>query len=129
MRKRKRLDICIDSEIAVQMREASLKRYGNSRSLSRLIEDLFKYFREPSFIDELKAKRDRYDEWCMKTAEIEKIGISSFKCNTCYATFSTRPTDGNCCPACCSSDLELTHNKGEESEQFEKQWYRPLRTT
>jgi Zn finger protein HypA/HybF involved in hydrogenase expression len=131
MQKRKRLDISIDPEIALQMRQGSVMRYGNNRSLSHLIEELFENFKKHADPKELTARRDRYDAWCKdnygfwnkdNVENVVIIGISSFKCNTCYATFSTRPTDGKCCPACHSLDLELTHDEGEEPKQFEQWW-------
>jgi hypothetical protein len=37
-----RLNISLDPEIAKQLRHAALEKYGNSRSLSKLIEDMAK---------------------------------------------------------------------------------------
>jgi hypothetical protein len=39
---KERMDISVDSEIAMQLKEAAFKKYGNLRSTSRFIEDLFK---------------------------------------------------------------------------------------
>jgi len=120
MNERKRLDISIDSEIVIRMREASVKRYKNNRSLSRLIEDLFKVYEEYREPEELKAQRATYDEWCNEN-EKGIIRLSKFMCNTCYATFEVRPTDGWCCPACHSSDLKST---SVHPDLFERQWWR-----
>jgi hypothetical protein len=39
---KERINISLDSEIAKQMRLAAVEKYGDSKSFSTLIEDLFK---------------------------------------------------------------------------------------
>jgi hypothetical protein len=51
---KKRLDISIDSNIAREMREYSLRKCGNSRSLSQMIEDLWRDRRESLDDEEIK---------------------------------------------------------------------------
>lgn len=55
----KRLDISIDEKIAMEMREESLKRYGNSRSRSRMIEELWRDRREPIDNKELAKQQQQ----------------------------------------------------------------------
>jgi len=37
---KQKITISIDSDIAMKLRDASIKKYGNARSMSRLVEDL-----------------------------------------------------------------------------------------
>jgi hypothetical protein len=100
---KKRLDISIDSETAKEMQEYSLRKYGNSRSLSKMIEDLWRD-RESLDEEEIKANRNRYNDLCEKLCEENNLKGHNFKfkCKNCDAEFYARPPDAWSCPSCSS---------------------------
>jgi len=121
---KKRLDISIDEDIAQEMQEEALRRYRNSRSFSRMIEELWGDRREPPDIEMIKASRKNYDKWYgqnRKRLNLSKRELA-IKCNTCEAYFMARPTDAKYCPACGSPDMKIGDDAAFEQQ---KRWYTP----
>ncbi len=122
---KKRLDISIDEDIAQEMQEEAVRRYRNSRSLSKMIEELWGDRREPPDIKEIKAKREHYEKWYDKNEKKLQLAREELdlKCNTCEAYFMTSPTDARYCPACGSIDLAIDDDEAPEQQ---KAWYKPI---
>jgi len=120
---KKRLDISIDEDTAQEMQEEALRRYRNSRSLSKMIEEMWRDRKVPITIEEIKAKREHYEKWYDKNEK--KLHLAreelDLKCNTCEAYFMTQPTDARYCPACGGIDLAIDDDAPEQ----QKAWYTP----
>ena len=109
----KRLNISIDSKIAMQMREASLKKYGNSRSLSHLIEDLWNNHKVRPNIDEIKVLMEEYNEWSSKELKKNADLKQTFKCQNCGGSWASYLLTLYCF-YCGSSELILESSGNDE---------------
>lgn len=121
MMARKRYDITIDEDLGTRMKDAAFKKYGNSRSFSTLIEDLFKAMnnRPIADIEAIKAAREEYAKELNQ--DMDKLFFSvedyksacgagafrDYRCKTCGAEFETMVKDAKYCPSCQQSDLYL----------------------
>ena len=119
-----RINISLDPVIAKQMRRAALEKYGNYRSFSTFIEDMFKGQDKPIGeneidIEGIKAAREKYaakynetmDQVFFKFGDYKSAcgsgAFRSYRCKTCDAEFETMVTDAKCCPSCHQSNLEM----------------------
>jgi hypothetical protein len=119
-----RINISLDPEIAKQLRRAALEKYGNSRSLSTFIEDMFKGQDKPIEeneidIEGIKAARKKYaakynetmDQLFFNVGDYRSAcgsgAFRSYRCKTCDAEFETMVTDAKSCPSCHQSVLEM----------------------
>ena len=124
---KQKITISLDSEIAKQLRMDSIEKYGDARSMSRLIEDLATNAAKvttPS-IEDIKVARSEY----IKRTNMGNVGCSdgetgtcgfqperSLLCNACGWLFVSFPSISLCCPACRSLDLKYI----EDKEYFER---------
>lgn len=100
--------------MAERLRRASMERYKNMRSVSRLIEDFISQNLINIDIDSIKSDRARYDKAYedtlaamdpkAKMCEIEFY--KEYTCETCQAQFTSRPSDAKYCPACQSPKIK-----------------------
>ena len=111
---KERINISIDIDIARQMRDASLKKYGNLKSFSTLIEDMFKGLdSKPNInVEDIKASHERYiEEYAMEAVTAGKTCGLPFTrqliCNVCGSEFSTQPINAKFCPACTSPKVRI----------------------
>ena len=122
-----RIELSLDPEIITLLRTVAIKKYGNLRSVSRLIEDLaaamcpecgdihIHELKTPNIdIEAIKAARLEY----MKRTNMANVNCSygefgscsfsperNVSCRTCGALFITYPSLSLCCPDCRSLDL------------------------
>ncbi len=109
-----RINISLDSEIAKQLRLAAMEKYGNSRSASRLIEDMIKEYANKPDIEAMRAARTKYEadyDTAIKAMPKGKklCGVEFYKwykCETCDGKFQTTPMDAKHCPACGGSKIK-----------------------
>jgi hypothetical protein len=113
-----RINISLDPEIAKQLRHAALEKYGNSRSLSKLIEDLAKGLNKID-IEEIKAARqkcatdlnDEMDKVFFRFGDYRSVCGASlfhdFRCKICDAEFQTTFSDARYCPSCHSDVIQI----------------------
>ena len=109
---KQKITISLDSEIAKALRLQSIEKYGDSRSMSRLIEDLamgeVKKEHDPEAV---KANREEYCRTFMEeqTKPIcwpcGKGWIDLFVCKACDCEFHAPIPDANFCPACSSTQI------------------------
>jgi len=110
-----RIDLNLKPETIQQIREQSLKRYGNFRSMSRYIEDLLtaansKEEPKPDFEAIKQAREDYQENLTPEKVEVYKIygescpkcaGIRlNYDCLKCGASFETLEIDALFCPRC-----------------------------
>jgi predicted Zn-ribbon and HTH transcriptional regulator len=128
---KERVNISLDPEIAKQLRRMALEKYGNSRSLSNLIEDMAKGLdnkiemdnklaeEEKIDIEEIKAEREKYATELNN--DMDRVffhlgnhksacgsgAFQNFRCKTCGAEFETVVTDARSCPSCRSDVVQI----------------------
>ena len=108
-----RIDISVPDEIAEQLKQDSIKKYGNLRSVSKLITDLVMESR-PQDIAAIKTERLGWiaeiiikDDLATKKGTICSLAIPILRCQNCDAEFSVIiRSDAKYCPACRGSDLK-----------------------
>jgi hypothetical protein len=109
---KQKITISLDSDIAKQLRIDSIEKYGDARSLSRLIEDMATDAHELN-IDSETAKANR-EEYCLKFMEEQAVPvcwpcgqnwIDTFVCSKCNCEFTIPIPDANFCPACGSTNI------------------------
>jgi hypothetical protein len=120
----KPINISLEPEIAKQMRRAALEKYGNSRSFSKFIEDMFTALDKPDIdIEAIKSEREAYIAEYIKDLDTlyfqgsSACGMDAFRwyrCETCGAEFETLPGDDKYCPSCSQRDPSVIPNSYEE---------------
>lgn len=114
-----KINISLDRDVADQLRRESFARYGNSRSISKMIEDLSKKeMGKMLSVEEIKGQRNSFVESCAKQyeqeffagverPELELLNVrSTYQCPRCQTEFETGVTDAHFCPACQSTELK-----------------------
>lgn len=119
---RERIELSLEPETVKLLRTVAIKKYGNMRSVSRLIEDLTIamcpecgdiQIQEMPNIDPEAAKANR-EEYCLKFMEEQDHPIcwpcgrgwmQVFVCKACQCEFNIPIPDAKYCPACGSTDI------------------------
>jgi len=99
---KERIELSLDPETIKLLRTVAIKKYGNLRSVSRLVEDMLKEADQP---DTAAIMADR-------EAHIQKLAKDwgpewqeSFWCNTCGAEFYVGYNTAKYCPMCRSDKV------------------------
>jgi hypothetical protein len=104
---KQKITISLDTEIAKALRMQSIEKYGDSRSMSRLIEDLAADSHEQN-VDPETVKANR-EEYCQKFMGEQAVPIcwscgvhwmETFVCSKCDGEFVIPIPDAKFCPAC-----------------------------
>jgi hypothetical protein len=119
-----RINISLDPEIAKQMRRAALEKYGNYRSFSKFIGDMFTGLDKPDIdIEAIKSEREAYiAEYTQDLDTLYFQGSRAcamdafrwYRCETCGAEFETLPGDDRYCPSCSQRDPKVISKSLEE---------------
>lgn len=106
-----RINISLNPEVAKQLRLDAIEKYGNLRSMSKLIEDLIAEYHVKPDIEAIEATRTEYEAEFNKTLDDlikSKKGHTcgmgryrSYKCEVCGTEFDMIPVNVKFCPACC----------------------------
>jgi len=104
-----KLTISIEEEIAKDLRNRSIEKYGNSRSFSQLIEDMapLRFSRDEPSEGEVEAIIDEFAPRCTKEGGCEPPN-AYHECGHCGAVFESlhsRIFSPKCCPYCGSDDI------------------------
>lgn len=128
-----RINISLGPEIAKQLRHAAIEKYGNSRSLSKLIEDMAKGLDnkndkidkiaevEKNDIEGIKAARQKcVTDFCndmdsvffrsgnyLPVCGALNLLFQTYRCKVCDAEFETIFPDGKYCPSCRSDVIRI----------------------
>lgn len=107
-----RIDLSLPPEMVSRLRIASLEKYGNMRSMSRLVEDMLAAgMQQPDDPEAIKARREDY---CIKFMEEQQTAIcwacgrpwqDHFVCKACHCEFVSPLPDAKYCTACGGTDI------------------------
>lgn len=135
-----RIELSLDPETIKLLRTVAIKKYGNLRSVSRLVEDLVAamcpecgdiHIQEMPNID-IEAMKAAREKWIAE--EIERFSTLPSKtrfcgeedrtviCNTCASEFTPLPGEMNFCCACGGKDLRFM--KEDEETATGRIWSR-----
>jgi predicted Zn-ribbon and HTH transcriptional regulator len=113
---KERIELSLDSETVKLLRTAAIKKYGNLRSVSRLIGDLAAAMRPidiKAIKKERKAIRSKHEKMMVlyRNHSPDAMGYDpaswqkAFQCNTCGAEFRITHGDAKYCPMCRSDKV------------------------
>jgi rubrerythrin len=113
-----RINISINSEIAKKLRITAIEKYGNMRSMSKLIEDLATSNDKDDIeaikktrIEYEKAEEDSFNAMLKGNRRGKTCGMRQyrdFECEVCGTKFEAVPLNIKYCPACRSQQLKIT---------------------
>ena len=119
---RERIELSLEPETIKLLRTVAIEKYGNMRSVSRLIEDLAVamcpecgdiHIREVPNTDTDAVKANR-EEYCLKFMEEQAVPVcwpcgknwvDTFVCCKCDCEFTIPIPDAKYCPACGSTNI------------------------